>query len=271
MRIIISVLLLALSFQSFAELPGCDKCVDTQDIAPKAVTSGKIAPDAVTKSKLAPGSVGSSELADGAITSEKLSRSVFDAMSSGLVIIDSAGRRLPFFLTGFGVDYSLDPLQYSSLGSAALGLLNFKDKMLAYVSVTKNSIHSTLAQRLYYSGANCSGDVLDDVLQPVTNSIKPYPLISPKTLVAGGMLYGAPLEIFGIGETVSEIAVQSYRDIGVRKVLCTRCDLAGPLQISPPFYEKDVCVNELLLLEKARRLMPLDLPDLVPPFRVKMP
>jgi hypothetical protein len=98
MKIIISVLFVLASFQAAAEIPGCEKCVDTPNIAPKAITTGKIAPNAVTRSKLAPGSVGNSEIVDGTIGTEKFAPEVQRKMH-GLAVRDGVGRLLPITIT----------------------------------------------------------------------------------------------------------------------------------------------------------------------------
>jgi hypothetical protein len=61
----------------------CPRCVDTSDLAARAVTAGKLAADAVrtgkienravTRAKLAPDSVGTGKIVDGAVTQAKLS------------------------------------------------------------------------------------------------------------------------------------------------------------------------------------------------------
>jgi hypothetical protein len=68
------VLMGLFSFQvaNAADQVQCNGCVDTQDIANKAVTNSKIGKGAVSKSKLGRGAVSTSKLADGAVRTDKL-------------------------------------------------------------------------------------------------------------------------------------------------------------------------------------------------------
>jgi len=241
----------------WADLPDCEKCIASPDIAAKAVTSGKIAPDAVTRSKLAPGSVGRSEIMDGSITPEKLSEPLAEAARLSLVVVDATGREIPFIPLGAYdyLDANYGPVSYWD------GLFNVRDKMLVQLRFERDAIYAYRPGRLYYSEANCSGSVYLDIELPYSGGTLGYPLLSPKAFVIGGSRYEAPLEVFTMGETFRDgTAAQSFRDIGAYAPIANPRDglfedpYDRPVTDTIPQYIQDVCINELAFLDKARLL-----------------
>jgi len=274
MRIIISALLVLASFQAAAEIPGCEKCVDTPNIAPKAVTTGKIAPNAVTRSKLAPESVGASEIIDGSITAEKLAPSLAGSSSMSLVLTDSDGQEFPVILLGAAA--GLDPYAYNV--NSWDGLINTQGDVFVRLNFNRDEAWARTSARLYYSGANCSGDTYLETELPYGIGLMPYPMFSPKTFVVGGAPFEAPLEVYAMGRTLRDtMQVQSFRDIGKwptsldpRTQYPMPDPYERPLTEGFPTFIKDVCITELQAVKNLRELSFLSELVLAPPLSLKM-
>ncbi len=243
-----------------ADVADCDRCIEKQNIRAKAITQGKLAPGSITPAKIAPAAVGAAAIAAGSVTSQDLSPSLQRTVRSGLAVFDSTGRDFPIFL--FIQDYGLD----SNTGEPLVlwqGLMNVRENLLVMVGFERNSINGRGAERLFYSGANCSGEIYVEVHSVWRDFDLGFPLLAEKGLAIGGQRVSMPLEIYSIGGTFRDIQAQSYREVGIPIYY-------PPFSEPGPPYRNTSCTNEGSMVAKARQLFFEEELDLNPPFSIKM-
>lgn len=142
----------------------CAKCVDTSDLAPKAVTGGKIANKAVVTGHLADGAVTTRKLAPRGVTTQKLEKGAVTTskIGDGSVTLDKLEPNLAADIMAAGAGWPV----YSN-GNTVGRLLTFRGVDSGKLILLSDSgyifdssiwgVEHLVKNEVFFSGTGCAG------------------------------------------------------------------------------------------------------------------